>query len=130
MVQLKIISGRMAGGEKVVRHFPFRIGRSAHANLQVEEDGVWEEHAQVEFDPAEGFVLRLHEGALASVNGEPCREAVLRNGDEIAIGALKLRFWLAASRQFWLGPREWLTWGGIALVTAAELLLIYRLIPQ
>jgi pSer/pThr/pTyr-binding forkhead associated (FHA) protein len=129
MVLLKILSGKMAGGESVARHFPFRIGRSASADLRLEEAGVWDEHAVLAFDPSAGFVLKLHEDALAAVNGRPCREAVLRNGDEIEFGALKLRFWLGASRQFRLGPREWLVWAAIVLVTAAEVALIYRLNP-
>ena len=51
---------------------------------------VWEEHAVIGFDPAAGFVMKLKAGALATVNGQACHEAVLRNGDEISIGSHRL----------------------------------------
>jgi pSer/pThr/pTyr-binding forkhead associated (FHA) protein len=129
MVQLRIQSGKMAGTETVVRHFPFRMGRSASADLRLEEDGVWDAHAEIVFDPEAGFLLRANHDALTGVNGKRCHEAVLRNGDELEIGALKLRFWLGATRQRTLQVREWLTWAGLALVTAGQLVLIYRLVP-
>jgi pSer/pThr/pTyr-binding forkhead associated (FHA) protein len=129
MVQFKILSGKMAGAEKVARHFPFRIGRSPSADLRVEDDGVWDEHLQLAFDSASGFVLTSHPNAIASINGQPFREAVLRNGDSIEIGALKIRFWLGETRQYSLRLREWLTWTGFALLIAGQLYLIYRLVP-
>ncbi|HWF17974.1 MAG TPA: FHA domain-containing protein [Verrucomicrobiae bacterium] len=129
MVQLKIVSGKMAGTEQVARHFPFRIGRSASADLRVEEDGVWDEHLELAFHSTDGFILTAHPNALAAINGQPFREAVLRNGDAIEIGALKIRFWLGATRQSRLGLREWLTWTAFALIIAAQLFLIYRMIP-
>ena len=53
MVQLKILSGKKAGTAWVARRFPVRIGRSAGADLQLEESGVWDEHLQLDFKPAE-----------------------------------------------------------------------------
>ena len=129
MVQFKIVSGKMAGAEKVARHFPFRIGRSPSADLRVEDDGVWDEHLQLAFDSANGFVLTSNPNALASINGQRFREAVLRNGDSIEIGALKIRFWLGETRQYSLRFREWLTWIGFAVLIAVQLYLIYRLVP-
>jgi hypothetical protein len=129
MVQFKIVSGKMAGAEKAARHFPFRIGRAAGADLRLEDDGVWEEHLELAFDPEGGFVLTARPNALAAINGQPFHEAVLRNGDTIEIGALKMRFWLGAVRQSSLRIREWLTWGGFALLLTLQLWLIYRLIP-
>jgi len=38
---LRILSGKMADDIQVVRHFPFRIGRSAENNLRLDEAGVW-----------------------------------------------------------------------------------------
>ncbi|MDB6020840.1 MAG: domain containing protein, partial [Pedosphaera sp.] len=66
---------------------------------------------------------------LAAINGQPFCEVVLRNGDAIEIGALKIRFWLGETRQGSLRPREWLTWTAFVLLIAAQLFLIYRLIP-
>ena len=129
MVQLKIVSGKMAGTEKVARHFPFRIGRSASADLCVDDDGVWDEHLELAFHSADGFVLTACPNALAAINGQPFLQQALRNGDAIDIGAVKIRFWLGETRQSSLRLREWLTWAAFALIIAAQFAIIYRLLP-
>lgn len=128
MVQFNIVSGKMAGTEQVARRFPFRIGRSPSADLRLEENGVWDEHLELAFHAMEGFVLSVHPDAIAAINGEVFRETVLRNGDAIEIGALKIRFWLSATRQKTLRLREWLTWIGFALLFGVQLGLIYWLV--
>ena len=129
IVQFKIVSGKMAGTERVARHFPFRIGRAASADFRLEEDGVWDQHLELAFDSTNGFVLSAHPDARAVINGETFREAVLRNGDAIEIGAIKIHFWLGETRQAGLRLREWLTWTAFALILAGQLVLIYRLTP-
>ena len=128
MVQLKILSGKKAGAVWTARRFPVRIGRAANAELRVEEDGIWERHLVLELRRAEGFVLTTEPDALATVNGEPIQEAILRNGDSIEAGALRLQFWLSETRQFGLGLRETLTWVGIVLVCLVQVALIYWLL--
>ena len=130
MVQLKVLSGKLAGTERVARHFPFRIGRAATVDFQLEEDGVWDEHLELIFDRTGGFILRSQPNALTSVNGRPIQETALRNGDSIEIGAHKIRFWLGETRQSSLRIREVLTWAGLFLVTAAQIGLIYWLLDQ
>ncbi len=129
MVQVKILSGKMAGTERVARRFPFCIGRSPAADLQLEEPGVWDQHVELAFDAATGFVLSAFPNALATVNGQPLQRVVLRNGDALEIGALKICFWLAETRQTSLWLREWLTWAAFAAITAAQVYLVYRLSP-
>ena len=129
MVRLTILSGKMAGTEHSARHFPFRLGRAASADLRLEEDGVWDQHAELALDAAAGFVLSAQSEALLAVNSRPCRKAVLRNGDEMDLGALKLRFWIGPTRQRSLRWREWLTWSAFVLITAGQLFLIYRVAP-
>ncbi len=128
MIQLKVLSGKKAGTVWVARRFPVRIGRSAASDLQSEEDGVWDDHLQLTFKPAEGIVLSAQPNALASVNGQPVSQTVLRNGDEIAIGSLKLQFWLSETRQAGLRFREGLTWAGIAAISLGQVWLIYWLL--
>jgi hypothetical protein len=128
MVQFKILSGKKAGASWAARHFPVRIGRGAGADLQSEEAGVWEQHVRLDFDPVEGFVLQAQADALVQVNGERRQEAVLRNGDAINIGSLKLQFWLSETRQTGLGLRECLTWAIIVLVSSLQVALIYWLL--
>lgn len=129
MVQLRFLSGRMAGAVWVARHFPVRIGRAASADLRVEEDGVWDQHLVLAFRRDEGFVITAQPEALTTVNGEPVGEAVLRNGDTIEMGAAKLQFWLTDIRQSGVRWREACIWAGIAAIFFAQLGLIYWLLP-
>ena len=128
MVQLEILSGKKAGAAWVARRFPVRIGRAATADLCLEENGVWDQHLELNFDPPLGFKLVVQPDALATVNGEPVRETVLRNGDCIEIGSVKLRFWLGETRQVGLRFREWSTWFALATITAGQVALIYWLL--
>jgi pSer/pThr/pTyr-binding forkhead associated (FHA) protein len=128
MVQLKLLSGKKAGTAWVARRFPVRIGRSATADLRLEEDGVWAQHLQLDFNPAEGFVLHARAPALAAVNGQPVQQTVLRNGDTIDIGSLKMQFWLREARQTGLRFRERLVWAGIAAISLGQFALIYWLL--
>jgi pSer/pThr/pTyr-binding forkhead associated (FHA) protein len=102
-----------------------RIGRSATADLRIEENGVWDDHLELHFNPAQGFILRSRPEAAALVNGEPANETVLRNGDIIQIGSAKFCFWLSETRQRGLRAREWLTWVGIAAICLGQVALIY-----
>ncbi len=128
MFQLKVLAGSQAGTSWVARRFPVRIGRSPGADLQLTESGVWDEHLQLDFDPAEGIVLSAQPNALVSVNGQPVQQAVLRNGDNIDLGSLKLQFWLSETRQTGLGFREGFTWVAIAAVSLGQVALIYSLL--
>jgi hypothetical protein len=128
MVRFKIVSGKMAGTEMVARRFPFQIGRAAAADLRIEEDGIWDRHLELTFVLAEGFVLTAHPDAIAAIDGQRFQRTVLRNGDAIEIGALKLRFWLGDTRQAGLRFWESLTWIASVLVLIGQLVLIYLLI--
>lgn len=128
MVQFDILSGKKAGEVFVARRFPVRIGRAAAADLRLEEDGVWEQHAQIELDPAQGFILSAQPDALVGVNGQPVRQAVLCNGDALQLGSLKLQFWLGEARQSGLRLREALTWTAIGFISFGQIGLIYWLL--
>lgn len=128
MLQLSVLSGKTAGTNLVARRFPVRIGRAASSDLRLEENGVWDQHLELQFVPAEGLVLETASDALARVNGEPVRRAILRNGDLIEVGTVKLRFWLSAPRQRGLRVREGLTWAAIALICLVQIALIYWLL--
>lgn len=128
MIQLQILSGKMAGHLWVARRFPVRIGRSPVNDLQLEEPGVWDEHLEVTFDRAEGFGLTAHAQALVTVNQQPVQQVRLRNGDTIEAGAVRLRFWLGETRQRGLGLREWMVWTLVIAVTLGEVLIVYWLL--
>lgn len=127
MVQFNLLSGKKAGTSVVARRFPVRIGRSAGAEVCVQEEGVWEEHLQVSLT-RDGFMLKTLEGALTALNGEPVYKAVLHNGDTIELGAARIQFWLAETRQAGLGFREGLTWIGIGAMSLGQVALVYCLL--
>ena len=128
MVQLQVLSGKQAGAVAVARRFPFVIGRNGSANLRLEEEGIWHRHLEIDLRMPEGFVLAVHTQAAATVNDQPVRRAVLRNGDLIGIGAVKIRFWLSETRQSSLRARELLTWFALGALCAGQVALIYRLL--
>ena len=128
MFQLKVLSGKKAGTVWVARRFPVRIGRAAAADLQLEESGVWDQHLKLDLSPEEGIVLSAQPNALATVNGQPAHRVVLRNGDAIDVGSLRMQFWLSEARQAGLSFREGLTWAGIAVVSLGQVGLVYGLL--
>jgi pSer/pThr/pTyr-binding forkhead associated (FHA) protein len=128
MVQFNILSGKKAGAQPTARRFPFRIGRAAGNDLQLDDDGIWDQHLTVEFNRQKGFTLATAPNALVTINGGPVQTAILRNGDFITLGSAKLQFWLAAARQRGLHLREAFVWALLAAVTATQLALIYWLI--
>ena len=128
MIQLKILTGTMAGTIWVARHFPVRLGRSAAADLQLEAPGVWDEHLQITLAGQQGFLLETQPNALTTVNGKAAAQTALRNGDVIEIGSLKIQFWLGEAVQRSLKIRERLVWSLIAAVTLGQIALIYWLI--
>jgi pSer/pThr/pTyr-binding forkhead associated (FHA) protein len=128
MIQLRILSGKMAGDSQVVRRFPFRIGRAAGNNLVLDEPGVWDRHLTLDFQKKEGFLLQTSPEAFTVINEEPLTSARLRNGDVISFGSAKIQFWLAPPRQRGLYFREWCVWLLLAAVTAFQFVLIYRLL--
>ena len=127
-VLFRLVSGKKAGVLWIARRFPVRVGRAPGLDLQFEEEGVWDEHFRVDFKGNEGFVLSTTGEALTSINGEPAREALLRNGDIVEAGAVKLQFWLAEARAGGLRAREVATWAGIVAVFLAQIGLLYWLL--
>ena len=128
MIQLNILAGKQAGTHTVARHFPFHVGRAPGNELQLEDDGVWDQHLTLEFQPQSGFNLATAPEALVTVNGDPVHNTTLRNGDTITIGSVKLQFWLAAAAQGSLRVREGFVWALMGGVTAGQMALIYWLL--
>ena len=128
MVELHILAGKQAGSQSVVRHFPFRIGRAGGNELQLTDDGAWDQHLSLEFRRRQGFQLVTAPNALVMVNSKPVETALLRNGDVITIGSVKLQFWLAAARQRGLRSREAVFWVLLLAVLFGQFALIYWLL--
>ena len=128
MVQFRVLSGKQAGRTHDVQRLPFVVGRLPTAGLSLDEPGVWDQHLQVEFEPGKGVVASVQPQALAVLNGQPLQRSVLRNGDIIQMGAVKVQFWLSPTRQksyrFW----ENAIWVGLAVLCATQILVIYQLL--
>lgn len=128
MIQFNILTGRKAGIHWVARRFPVRVGRSPASDLVLEDDGVWNEHFELRFERGKGFLMRSAPDALVRVNGESLAEGLLRNGDVLDLGAVRLQFWLAASKPAGLVAREWATWLLVGAMTLGQVALIYFLL--
>jgi pSer/pThr/pTyr-binding forkhead associated (FHA) protein len=128
MIELHILTGKKAGSQPVVRRFPFRIGRARGNDLQLTDDGAWDQHLTLEFHRKEGFKLAVANDALVMVNHQPVQTALLRNGDVITLGSAKLQVWLTAARQRGLWLREKFVWALLVAVVLSEFALIYQLI--
>jgi len=128
MIELHILTGKQAGGQSVVRRFPFRVGRAGGNDLQLTDDGTWDQHLTLEFHRQEGFKLAVAQNALVMVNNQPVQTASLRNGDVITLGSAKLQVWLTAARQRGLWLREKLVWALLLTVLLGQFALIYWLL--
>jgi len=82
----------------------------------------------MELNPAKSFSLTVLPDAIASVNGKPTTQALLRNGDTIELGVVKLQFWLDQARQKSLRLLEAFTWLAFLAVTLGEVVLVYWLL--
>jgi len=96
-------------------------------DLLLEEPGVWQHHFLIDW-LAEGLVLETEPQALLSINDVPAQRAVLRNGDTITLGAVRIRFSLTAVRQSSLALREWLTWIALGSLCLGQVALVYWLL--
>jgi len=128
VIQLLVLSGKLAGKSWVARRFPVRIGRSASSDLRLEEAGVWNEHLVIDLNSGKSFSLTVQPDAIASVNAKPTTQALLRNGDTIELGVVKLQFWLDQARQKSLRLREAFIWVAFLTVTLGEVVLVYWLL--
>ncbi len=128
MVQINIVSGKMAGASTVARHFPFTIGREPSSALRVVDDGVWDRHCELRLDADHGLKVVFDERAPGRVNGESVREASFHNGDAIDLGAARLQLWFSPAQIAVHSLREKFTWALIALVTLAQFALLYGLL--
>ena len=118
----------MAGVSWTARHFPVRVGRDSENELRIEDQGVWNRHFAISFDPVEGFTLEAGSDALVNVNHQPVRTHHLRPGDTIEIGSARLRFWIAEPSRRSLRWREHTFWILLAVIIVVEIWILLRLL--
>lgn len=123
-IQLELLSSLRGPATWTVERFPCVIGRAASADLRLEEPGIWDKHLELQFRPRKGVSLTVLPGALATRNGEPLTDGILRNGDLIEAGGAKLRFWLGPTSQRDYELRETVTWLGLAALFILQIWLV------
>ena len=128
MFQLKILSGKQAGGVWSACRFPVRVGRSSAADFSLQDDGIWSEHFEITLSDSKEFILVAKSGGLLCVNGAPSKKIALRNGDVIEAGSTKLQFWLGEVGQAGFRWRERLIWALVAAVCLIQISVIYLLL--
>ena len=129
MVELQLLTGHRRGAVFRFTHFPIRAGREPWLELPLNEPGVCRRHFLIDWR-AEGLVLEAEPQALLHLKDLPVQNALLRNGDIITLGALKIRFNLSPVRQSSLTLREWLTWIALAALCLGQVALVYWLLPS
>jgi hypothetical protein len=130
VVLLSVLAGRAAGSAQVARRFPFHIGRATGADLRLEDEGVWDRHAQIDLESPQGFILSAQPDTLVTVGGQPVTTAVLRNGDVLGLGGARIRFALSPTVLRGLGVREALTWIALGALCLGQVALIYWLLAH
>jgi len=124
MVLLHILNGSLAGVQWTARHLPVRVGRGSDNDLTLADPGVWDRHLTIAADAAGALGLRAEGDAWVTVNHQTVRSHELRAGDEVEIGAVRLRFWLAPPLRRPTGWREIAVWALLGAVLAAQVALV------
>ena len=127
MVQLRFLNGKRPGSIQILRNYPSSIGRNPSSDVPVDEPGVWDRHCEIDLELGHGFILKTETKAITSVNGEPVQRTLLKNGDRIDIGALKIQFWLNPSLPKSFRIRELLTWLALIFFSLGQVALFYWL---
>ena len=125
LVQLNILSGECRQHCFQSDDFPIRIGRGKKCHLKLTAKGVWKNHLELNLNKEHHFTIQTASGATAMVNGKPLKGVqLLRNGDLIEIGLVKIQFWLGTVQQKNLGIREAAAWALLLALTMAEIYLL------
>jgi hypothetical protein len=127
MIELRVLSGQRNGFSLISSKLPCSIGRSPDSDLRLEANGVFDEHAVFSLADDGDIQLSSRPPARTSVNGQTTANAVLRNGDIIDLGGVKVEFGFQAALQKEFGSREMFTWCFLLGITIAQALIIFWL---
>lgn len=112
-----------------LKDLPLSIGRNPDCDLRLEGAGVWDQHAVLSLESAEGFRLKACPDAVTRVNGAVVDQTRLRNGDCIDLGGVRLHFGFSSTQQHLFRFRERLTFLAVGLLCLVQLLIVYILLP-
>ncbi len=129
MIQLTSADRFMADTDRVIRHFPFRIGRSSVNDCQIERTGVWEQHAVVELEQGRPILVG-GSGGTVLVNGEPIIRHVLKSGDLVELGSVRWFVSLTPAKQKAAAISQAAFWFVMFALFAVQVFAVYRLTDQ
>ncbi|MBI5299025.1 MAG: FHA domain-containing protein [Deltaproteobacteria bacterium] len=93
MAFIEILNGPQAGEKVVIAHETFFLGRDANNHLVLTERTVSRKHAVINKVDGDFTINDLKSLKGLLINGEKKEEATLQDGDEIALGGVRLRFY-------------------------------------
>jgi predicted component of type VI protein secretion system len=92
VARLRVTDGGMAFDIYLDDKLKVIVGRDDVCDVLIEESEASRQHCRIELTPA-GFLLTdLGSSNGTEVNGRPVTEHPMRNGDEVAIGACRIKF--------------------------------------
>ena len=91
MAKLVVIEGKLAGREYVIQK-PVVIGRGEGLSIRPPDAKLSREHSKVYRQGDDYIVVDLNSRNGTFVNDAPVTKRVLHDGDEIRVGATRLRF--------------------------------------
>lgn len=123
MIELRILTGRMAGQTVLARHFPFTVGRSQECDLCLPDPGIWEKHFIIRLDSANRVLLQAGSTGGIYVNGEQTTSVPMHSGDVVRVGDADISCACAPMRQYDQKWREIALWVGGALLILVEFIV-------
>lgn len=103
------------------------IGRDPANGWVLASSGVWARHAEVQRCADGRLTIRSLGDSVVAINGVPVREATLRWGDTVSLGATTAQFHLAAPTQRGLSAWERTLWITLVLCLLAQAGLLIAL---
>lgn len=88
----RVLTGPQAGTTFTIPVGTSTLGRAAEADIRLEANDVSRKHLRIDRQGQRVQITDLDSTNGTRVNGEPTRQATLRNGDEILVGTQALRF--------------------------------------
>jgi pSer/pThr/pTyr-binding forkhead associated (FHA) protein/tetratricopeptide (TPR) repeat protein len=90
-----ILSGALAGTELQLESDEVAVGRGGDADIQIDHRSISRSHAEIRWDGQQCILLDTGSSNGVKVNGEAYTQSVLRRGDVIELGHVRLRYLLA-----------------------------------
>ena len=124
MVEFSLLSGPDRGRVVTVGALPAVLGRAGTGVIPLVGPGVWDRHFELQETEEGRIVLRVLGEARVCVGASPVTERVLKNGDELEVGAVRMRFGLSRPSSRSLVGREVGFWCACGVVVVVEAMLM------